>query len=352
MQPPFSKTSIASAIAMLDTREHIYPRLVEVQPPHQKINKSGPFKLTKVTEEYPYFAHLLNDIIQSKIGELPDFSDDKKIAVMTDFGGEHPGARFHTYSFLFVAYSKVSVFEEQMQALRKKYGLLAPYSEFAYKKLKSWPKRDALPEYLQLIDQFIHGTLITIAVDHQIDTVFGADKKQAQAVIVEQLESLGLGLWAGPAAEKTLRVTHIIAAFASLLTHENQRLLWYSDLDLINEDGKTRNFKDTQEIFNHTLGMYLPHKLDMIGTGKSFAEKSHLDDLLSIPDLAAGVTHDLLKQYETGSDISGGDEKAHVIRWIATPAKYLSKITIQIKRAADGSIVFGTVDMTLNEPPK
>ena len=134
-----------------------------------------------------------------------------------------------------------------------------------------------------------------------------------------------------------------------MLTHENQRLLWYSDKDLINDDGAKRNFEHTQQIFRRMLGMYMTHKLGVVGFGKSFDKKSHLDDLLSVPDLAAGVTQDLLLQYETNADIPGGDEKAMVMRWIATPSKYLSKITLQITRMADGGIGYGSVDMIINE---
>ena len=350
MKPPFKKTSIGAAI---EQAEAGHCRLLNLsitnKPIPQKIGKSGPFKLSKVSGEYPYFSHLLNLIVQEKIRELPDFSDDAKIAVMSDFGGEHSGALFNTYSFLFIAYNKVGVFEQKIRGLRKKYGLLTPYSEFAYKKLKSGARSRALPEYLQLVDQFIHGAIITIAIDTQIETVFGAEKKQVQSVMIEQMKKECLGEWPSHVAEKAFRVTHIIAAFASLLTYENQRLLWYSDKDSINDDGRKRDSKHTQQIFNRVLDMYMTHRLDIIGFGKSFDEKSHLDDLLSVPDLAAGVVQDLLLQYETQADIPGGNEKATVMRWIATPAKYLSKITIQIRRTADGGIGYGTVEMTVNE---
>jgi hypothetical protein len=53
--------------------------------------------------------------------------------------------------------------------------------------------------------------------------VFGAQKKQAHPVTVEPMQEEGLGEWVSPGAEKVLRVTNIIAAFASLLPHENQR---------------------------------------------------------------------------------------------------------------------------------
>jgi hypothetical protein len=71
----------------------------------------------------------------------------------------------------------------QVEDLRRKHGILEPYSEFVYKKLSSGPRRRALPEFLRLVDNFIHGAVITIAIDKQIDTVFGVSKKDTYPII-------------------------------------------------------------------------------------------------------------------------------------------------------------------------
>ncbi|WP_052409842.1 hypothetical protein [Paraburkholderia oxyphila] len=147
MKAPFKKTLIGAATELGEAGLPGSSKFAVVLAPiAQKINKSGPFKLSKVSEKYPYFSHLLNWIVQEKIPNLPDFSDDTKIAIMSDFGGEHQGARFNTYSFLFLAYNKVGPFEKKVREMRKKYGLLTPYSEFAYKKLNAGARSRALPE--------------------------------------------------------------------------------------------------------------------------------------------------------------------------------------------------------------
>lgn len=311
-----------------------------------KIRKKAPFDLSVITEEYPHFSHLLA-VAVGQLNELPDFSDDEKIAVMSDFGGEHPGAHFYTYSFLILAYNKIGPFMEQIEKLRKKHGLLNPYSEFAFKDLGYGPRSRALPEFLHLVDNFIHGAIITIAIDKQIDTVFGSSKKQAHQLIEEQLLSMGLGKWKGAAGEKVLRVCHSIALFTALTTTEKQRLLWYCDNDAINENARDRGFSDTQQIFLRTLGMYSKHKLDLVGFGRSFNGKSHLDDLLSIPDFAAGVVQDLLKSHKTGDDIiPGGAEKVELLKWMAKKSKFLSKITIQISKLTGGELGSGIVNFS------
>jgi hypothetical protein len=319
---------------------------MDATPPKQRIKKYPPFDLSAVTAEHPYFSQLLAHAI-GQLHDLPDFSDDSKIAVMSDFSGEHKGARFSTYSFLIMAYNKVGPFQERVEELRRKYGIREPYSEFAFKDLTFGPRSQALPEFLQLVDNFIHGAVITIAIDKQIGTVFGSSKKETYSRMKEQLAAMELGQWKGATAEKVLRVCHSLALFTALTTKENQRLLWYCDDDAINQDGLERRFEDTQNIFVRALAMYCRHKFDLVGFGKSFAGKSHLDDLLSIPDLAAGVVQDLLQAHDTGTnEVSGGDEKVALIKWIATQGKFLSKITIQIGQLANGELGSGVVMFT------
>ena len=93
--------------------------------------------------------------------------------------------------------------------------------------------------------------------------------------------------------------------------------------------------------------MYRRHKFDLVGFGRSFDGKSHLDDLLSIPDFAAGVVQDLLQAHKTADDnVPGGEEKAALIKWIATQGRFLSKITIQITRLPNGELGSGVVEFT------
>jgi hypothetical protein len=137
--------------------------------------------------------------------------------------------------------------------------------------------------------------------------------------------------------------------FVALTTRDNQHLLWYCDEDAINADARDRGFVDTQKLFGSVLGVYCRHKFDLVGCAKSFDDKSHLDDLLSIPDFAAGVVQDVLQAQKTGDDIPGGEEKMGVMRWIATQGKFLSKITIQISRLATGEPGSGVVEFTLGK---
>ncbi|WP_263351330.1 hypothetical protein [Acidicapsa acidisoli] len=310
--------------------------------PYQKIKKTGPFDLSAILPEYTSFSHLLGHAV-GELKELPDFSEDTKIAIMSDFSGEHKGASYNTYSFLIMAYNKVGPFQAKAEELRRKYG----YGEFAFKDLTYGPRSRALPEFLNLVDNFIHGAVVTIAIDKRIGTVFGQSKQDTHPYIQKQLAELKLGRWKGEIAEKVLRVCHSIALFTALTTHANQKLLWYCDDDAINQDAQERSFEDTQNIFVRTLGMYCKHDFELIGFAKSFTDKTHLDDLLSIPDLAAGAVQDILHAHTTGDDnVPGGSEKEALIRWIASQGKFLSKITLQISPLPGGQLGSGVVHIT------
>ncbi len=335
MDPSFKKSALRVLIDQA-FRANTRANPIIVQSLQQRIRKYGPFEPSGIKPEYHYFCHVLAGVLKS-IPELPDFSDDKKIAVMSDYGGEHGDAHYSTYSFIFVALDKNGPFQSHMRALRQKHKIYAPYSEFKYKDLKYGPRSRALPEYLELIDKLIHGAVVTVAIDKKIASIFGASKSEAHASIANQLEVGGFGKWTGHVGEKALRVLHILAALTAAMTYDQQRLLWYSDTDQINEDAKNRSFSSTQKLFESICAMYMTHGFEVLGFGKSFLEKCYLDDLLSVPDLAAGMLQDLLTSQDTGNDIPGGEEKLAVLKWLATPAKFLSKIHVRIVPKDDGT---------------
>jgi hypothetical protein len=68
MKSAFKKTKICAATELAEVRLPGPSKVsVVITPFEQKINKSGPFKLARVTDEYPYFSNLLNRIVQQSI---------------------------------------------------------------------------------------------------------------------------------------------------------------------------------------------------------------------------------------------------------------------------------------------
>ncbi|WP_256262770.1 hypothetical protein [Pseudomonas gingeri] len=307
--------------------------------------KHPPFNVSYIGEKHPLIAHLFAQVA-SQITELPDFSRDKKIAVFSDFGGEHKGASFLTYSFLIISYDKISPFIEAVADLRRAHNILDPYSEFEYKDLNYGPRKRALPEFLKIVDSLLHGALITVAVDKNIESLFGENKKSVLTQLKQEFVEAGLGDWKFDPAEKALRICHAISFFASLTTHNDQRLLWYCDNDTVNDNEVF--FNDTKNILNRTLGLYIKHSFEILGFAKSFKGKSHLDDLLSITDLAAGVIQDLLAGHHTKND-QINENRVPLMKWLIERSGFLTKITIQMLRLPNGDI--GSAIVGFSEPP-
>lgn len=311
----------------------------------KKVRKSGPFRITPVEGGPHFLAALLSNAL-AQIEELPDFSDDRAIFCMTDFGGEHKGALNNTYSFLIVSQSKLGPFSEEMQNLRVRRNLLSPYQEFSYKDVEPGPKGRALPEFFDVVDGLLHGVVLTIAVDKRVGSFFGEPRKVAYSNIVRDLAELGMGTWKGPEAEKVLRVSNMLAAVLSVLASPGHKMLWYCDNDAINANGKKRTFEHTQKIFTLALGTYIGSQFEMVGFAKPFDGKSHLDDLLSVADMAAGVVSDILDGHARNNEIEGKDEKVHVIKWIGQSSAYLSKVVIHITPLPNGDIGSGVVQIS------
>ncbi len=322
------------------------PKTIRPGPSKRNLTKPGPFDLSALTgSEASTFAQVLA-VGLGQLRELPDFSEYRSIAIMSDFGGEHHGAQFNTYSFLILGFDSAQAFEKPSQELRRKHGILDPFSEFKFNKLTSGGRSRALPEFLQLVDSTLHGAVVTIAVDKKIQSVFGGRRKEIFPIMEEQLFSMGLGRWRGETAEKVLRVCHAVAIFVALLTKSGQHVFWYCDSDAINETARERDFPKMQKIFLHSLAMYAKHQVGTMGFGKSFERKSYLDDLLSVTDFAAGIVQEALTAEETGIDRHVGEEKVLLLRWLADKSDRLAKIPIQISLLPNGEFGCGMVQIT------
>lgn len=310
-----------------------------------KTFKSGPFEFPKLTEDHPLYGRLLAREI-SQLNLLPDFSEDKGLFILSDFGGEHKGANFSTYSFLICSADKRVVFEQEVIAIRKKYKLDDPWKELGYKDLRYGPIKRALDEVLAAADNLTHGLLLTISIDKNIESLFGLNKKEAHLEIVEKFQENNLGKWKGNEAEKLLRVCHPIALFLSVLGENGQKLLWICDHDSINEDGKERDFSHTQLVLGHTLEMYSDNQYEILGFAKPFEGDAGTSDLLSLTDFSAGAIQEVLQSEITKKDINVLEEKAKIVKWMGTESKFLKKVNLVFVKQDDGDWGVGPVELT------
>jgi len=96
------------------------------------------------------FGQKLDNYQQRVPSDFPDFSESKGIMAFSDYGGEHKGAKFDSYAFLFVTPDSIKQWLYGREIWRKKFGMENRY--LAYKKLSDGVCQRACLPFLNIAD--------------------------------------------------------------------------------------------------------------------------------------------------------------------------------------------------------
>lgn len=295
--------------------------------------KKGPFKLSKNHSEWATYIKQLAVVFEG-MERLPNFEEDSSVYVFSDYSGDHKGARFSTYSFLLVSGDKSSVFEKESKLLRDRYGLGS--KEVSYKDIAYGPIKRSIKEYLGIADRFIHGLLLTVCIDNNIKSVFGADKKGAKENLLQIAEQIGSGgEWHHSKLERMYRIYCVLVLLLDLTTTNDHKVFWQSDTDKINEEGRKGNFSQSQQHLLRFFAEFTDKSYPLLGFARTFDELSHFTDFLSLADLAAGMTQDLLSYKYFDDKVMVEEEKAEVCRWLGRQSNFLQKACMAITKRDD-----------------
>lgn len=295
--------------------------------------KKGPFKLSKDHSEWATYIKQLAVIFEG-MDNLPNFEEDSSVYVFSDYSGDHKGARFSTYSFLLVSGDKSSIFEEESKVLRARHGL--GMKEISYKDVAYGPIKRSIKEYLEVADRVIHGLLLTVCIDNNIKSVFGADKEDAKNNLLQVAEQIASGgEWHHLKLERMYRIYCVLVLLLDLTTTSGHKVFWQSDTDKINEDGRKGDFSQSQHHLLRFLAEFTDKSYPLLGFAKTFNELSHFTDFLSLADLAAGMTQDLLSSKYFNDEIMVDEEKAEICRWLGRSSRFLHKACVAITKRDD-----------------
>lgn len=294
--------------------------------------KTGPFKLSKKRDDWATYLKQLATVFES-MSTLPNFEEDNSVFVFSDYGGDHSGASFNTYSFLIVSADKIGVFQHHMAELRERYKLGS--KEISYKNLGHGPTKRSLKEYLEVADGCIHGMILTVCIEKSIVSMFGPDKKSAKENLQQLSDQIGAGKWHEFKLERMYRIFGILVLLLDLTTTSDQKVLWQSDTDQINEEGRAANFGDSQRHLYSFLREFTDKDYPLLGFAKTFKEGSHFTDLLSLADLAAGMVQDMLSDKYFGKKLLVNEERAEICRWLGRQSKFLEKKFIAVVKRDD-----------------
>lgn len=311
----------------------------------------------ELMDQYPSIVHALQDSLlgSHRRGRLilPDLEamGNTTVGLFSDYAGESSG-NYYTYSFLTCAWLATGVFQERMGKVREETKL--GNKEIAFKDFRMGQMRRALPDYLNLLDNFVPGLLLTVVIDKKLTSLFGVNERSTQRELAKVLSENGLGDWKPHVAEKLVRIVHIGAFLAALLGSPGQKLFWMTDNDAI--CANQSQHEQALALFARVLPLYTPPKLSFqhFGGAAPFAERHLMTlDLLSATDIvASSVEHYLTKRDNEGPvnfNVNAGAEQ--VLQWLAHDGLGLKKATIII-RPVEGGIQSANLEFGLVSPTK
>jgi hypothetical protein len=203
----------------------------------------------------------------------------------SDYGGDHSGSLFDTYSFFLAEYDQASRAFSKWALSRP--ALLPDGRRMSFKGLNDGMRSRALQPFMQAVADSL-GTVITVAIDQRIPFVFSerGDSKRGKWFLGFR------GQWKDKLIERLLRVTAFATFFQSRLTKADHHL-WFADTDAITQGRRLHDFLNVSRV------MADAHGLDP-EQGRIFATPDHQEDLrgdarqliedfCSVPDLFAGV---------------------------------------------------------------
>lgn len=266
---------------------------------------------------------------------LPDLHSTKSLMCFSDYSGEEEEADFSVYSFLLIGEKKLTEWDKQRQQLRNK--ILPDDRRISYKNYRDKLSQNYISEYLKIANN-LDGYLITISISKNITSLF--DNEPPIDLTNPNFEHFND--WTNHTLEKTFRIIHLLGFFVSGFSRKYQNLIWITDNDKI--AANKNRLKQLTNLFSYIATEYLKHTLGHMRIGTTSVDDGSrlIEDLCSIPDLAAGAYSDQLKNTEAHFSDENGKifwmyspefkQKTNDLTWwLTTSNKMLSKLYFRIE---------------------
>ena len=314
-------------------------------------------------EEYRGQYSILVETVQEKILMshrrrrlvLPNLAafGNQVVGVFSDYGGEHKGSRYLTYSVLVCTFDLRVLFSEKICEIRDEHNLGT--KEISYKDFRMGQVLRSLPDYLLTLDNYLPGFLLTLAVQKRVFEKSSSSSKEARNLLEEALNAIGVEGRKSRVNEKLARVVELVAFLTALLGKDGQKVFWMTDHDEISPT--LAKHEETLKAFDALLRVFCrdDQTFSLIGGALPFEERDMgMLDMLSATDICAGALAEYLTQRETRDPnkiaVKLGCEQ--VLQWLGHDGIGLKKINIVMKKAEDGSIESAAVEFVPNNPPE
>ena len=287
---------------------------------------------------------------------LPNLQEHvESICVFSDYGGEHKGSKYQSYSVLVAGWNALYYFFDQMLRIRHEYGLDNPYKEIAFKSFNYGQLRAALPEILRVADFLLPGLLFTLVVDRRIPTILSDNSEATRKTVQKLLQATGFDVWKEKVTEKALRVSHLAAYLTALLARDGHKVFWMTDHDEI--AAKDEMHKKLSELYYRLLDYYSNGMdFEIVGYGlplrRDPSTGRDLSDLLSMCDLAAGALASFFSDSVDGEPEDFKSSTNEILKWLCHDGLGLKKVVMMIEIHEEAGLSGHLVELKEKEPSK
>ena len=276
-------------------------------------------------------ASLLHAFDVSSPNALPNLRAASQVFIASDYSGQHSGAGGQVYAYLLIDDTNLSAWLYARAYLRSTYGL--GQRRMAFKALGDRKRRDALAKFLTAADQ-LNGLLFVVRIDKRVGTLFNQNSDVEPSLAAE------LSGWAPKTLERLLRVSHLGALMLAGLSRPGQNVLWVTDQDDI--AANVERHRAMAKIFSIVASHYLEHSLGHLkaATTASDTGQRDLEDLVALPDLAAGAVSQVLDGYGDSEWLIPGfvapppalpDKTRLLMSWLADDRAQLKRFVVSIE---------------------
>lgn len=211
----------------------------------------------------------------------PRLRRSQRLLIVSDYGGEHPGATHNIYCFLVIR-GGMAGWLPTIRAARQ--SSLPNGRTMSYKRLDDRQRQNALVPFLQAAAN-LDGHLVAIAVDKRkkwLSTVLGSSDDLRKSFDLKSS-------WNPRSLEAMLRKVQFIAILLSIWAEPFTNVTWITDQDEIVANDKRHD--DALLAAARMTSFYISHPMGTfrLNTTSQDPELTDYEDLCSIPDLAAGM---------------------------------------------------------------
>lgn len=295
------------------------------------------------------FLNTLSDIyvkLQTRHEEaLPNLRAAECLFVGSDYGGEHKGAIYQTIAFLMADIAECAVWQSTRERIRidRRLGR----RRMAFKNMNDRVRAKAFADFLDSANM-IRGILNVFAIHKNSGSLFGSGDRLAPTTLsLEPLQALP-----PPTAEKLMRVVSLLALLIAGFSAPGQDVVWATDQDAIAANAcRVRHLVDALAMVSSNL---LDHDLRHLRVATAEQDKGDLslEDLLAIPDIAAGGLSDALSNmFAHGAPPAGFEfprsnvasaKGRSVLDWFADNTQPLRRMCVIIDQTPDSRKIRAT----------